>query len=326
MTGISTDAGAMQSKRVSSVSVVVPVYNSARVLPLLITRLEPTLRAIADEFELVCVNDGSCDESWRVLVEQQRLHPWIRAIDLMRNSGQHNALLCGIRAARYGITVTLDDDLQNPPEEIPTLMAALTDGVDVIYGAPHREVHGLWRNIASQVSKVVLQGVLGADTARMVGPFRVFRTHVRRAFEEYRGVYVNIDVLLTWGTTRFAAVRVRHDVRPIGESNYGLRTLLTHTMNMLTGFSTLPLQIASLLGFSLTLLGGILLAIVIGRFFVHGVAVPGFAFLASIIIIFSGTQLFTLGVIGEYLARMHFRLLDRPPYVVRETVNRQDGA
>jgi glycosyltransferase involved in cell wall biosynthesis len=325
MTGSSIDAGAMESKRVSSVSVVVPVYNSARVLPRLITRLEPTLRAVADEFELVCVNDGSRDESWRVLVEQQRLHPWIRAIDLMRNSGQHNALLCGIRAARYGITVTLDDDLQNPPEEIPTLMAALTDGVDVIYGAPHREVHGLWRNIASQVSKVVLQDVLGADTARMVGPFRVFRTHVRRAFDEYRGVYVNIDVLLTWGTTRFGAVRVRHDVRPIGESNYGLRTLLTHTMNMLTGFSTLPLQIASLLGFSLTLLGGILLAIVIGRYFVHGVAVPGFAFLASIIIIFSGTQLFTLGVIGEYLARMHFRLLDRPSYVVRETVNRQDG-
>jgi len=108
----------------------------------------------------------------------------------------------------------------------------------------------------------------------MVGPFRVFRTHVRRAFEEYRGVYVNIDVLLTWGTTRFAAVRLRHDVRPIGESNYGLRTLLTHTMNMMTRFGTLPQPMASPLGFSLTLLGGIPLAIVIGRFLMHGVAVP----------------------------------------------------
>src|SRR5205823_3059854 len=122
----------------------------------------PVLRAVADEFELVCVNDGSRDESWSVIVDLERRHPWIRGIDLMRNSGQHSALLCGIRAARYDITITLDDDLQNPPEEIPTLMAALTERVDVVYGAPHQEVHGLWRNVASQVTKVVLQGVLGA--------------------------------------------------------------------------------------------------------------------------------------------------------------------
>src|SRR5262249_40265265 len=180
--------------------------------------------------------------------------------------------------------------------------AALTDGVDVVYGAPHHEVHNLWRNVASQVTKIVLQGALGADTARMVGPFRIFRTSIRRAFAEFSGPYVNIDVLLTWGTTRFAAVRVKHDVRSIGRSNYTFRTLLIHTLNMLTGFSTLPLQVASLLGFAFTLFGAVLLAIVIGRYFVDGVAVPGFAFLASIIIIFSGTQLFTLGIIGEYLA------------------------
>jgi glycosyltransferase involved in cell wall biosynthesis len=304
--------------RIPSISVVVPVYNSAGALPVLVSRLEPVLRGLAHQFELVCVNDGSRDASWNVIVDLERGHSWIHGIDLMRNSGQHNALLCGIRAARYDITVTLDDDLQNPPEEIPILLAALAEGVDVVYGAPHQEVHGLWRNLASQVTKVVLQGVLGADTARMVGPFRAFRTNVRRAFDAYQGAFVNIDVLLTWGTTRFAAVRVRHDVRTIGQSNYTLRKLLTHTLNMLTGFSTLPLQLASLLGFTLTLVGGLLLALVIIRYLLNGGAVPGFAFLASIIIIFSGTQLFTLGVIGEYLARMHFRLLDRPAYVVRE--------
>lgn len=309
-------------KRIPSLTVVVPVYNSADVLPELIARLEPVMRDVAAEFEVICVNDASRDRSWQVIGDLERRHSWIRGIDLMRNSGQHNALLCGIRAARYDITVTLDDDLQNPPEEIPTLVAALTDGVDVVYGAPHQEVHGLWRNVASQVTKVVLQGVLGADTARMVGPFRLFRTLVRRAFDGYRGASANIDVLLTWGTTRFAAVRVKHDVRRIGQSNYTFWKLLTHTLNMLTGFSTLPLQVASLLGFALTLAGAVLLAIVIGRYLLNGVAVPGFAFLASIIIIFSGTQLFTLGVIGEYLARMHFRLLDRPPYVVREPVGR----
>jgi undecaprenyl-phosphate 4-deoxy-4-formamido-L-arabinose transferase len=304
--------------KVRSLSAVIPVYNSEAALPELIERLEPVLRATAVDFELVCVNDCSRDNSWRVLTELASQRPWICNIDLMRNAGQHNALLCGVRSARYDLIVTLDDDLQNPPEEIPILVAALGDGVDVVYGAPRQEVHGVWRNVASQATKIVLQGVLGADTARMVGPFRIFRTSIRQAFAGYRGAFVNIDVLLTWGTTRFAAVHVQHDVRKIGQSNYTFRTLLTHTLNMLTGFSTLPLQLASLLGFALTLFGGLLLAIVIGRYVLNGVAVPGFAFLASIIIIFSGTQLFTLGVIGEYLARMHFRLLDRPPYVIRE--------
>ena len=306
--------------RVRSLSVVVPVYNSADVLPTLVGRLEPVLRGLTDQFELVFVNDGSRDGSWEVIADLERRYDWVRGIDLMRNSGQHGALLCGIREARHGVIVTMDDDLQNPPEEIPKLLGALTDGIDVVYGAPQHEVHGLWRDAASQVTKLVLQGVLGADTARMVGPFRAFRTVVRNAFDGFRGTAVNIDVLLTWGTTRFTAVRVNHDVRRIGRSNYTVGKLLTHTVNMLTGFSTLPLQVASLLGFALTMAGVVLLAFVVGRYLLHGTAVPGFAFLASITIIFSGTQLFTLGIIGEYLARMHFRLLDRPPYVVRERV------
>lgn len=306
------------SDRVPALSVVVPAYNSELSLGPLLTRLEPVLASAAERFEVVLVNDGSSDGTWRVIEELMRDRIWVRGIDLMRNCGQHNALLCGIRAAQYPLIVTLDDDLQNPPEEIPKLIAALTADVDVVYGAPLAEVHGVWRDLASQVTKVVLQGALGAETARMVGPFRLFRAEVRRAFDGYRGVFVNIDVLLTWGTTRFRAIRVRHDPRRLGQSNYGVGKLLTHTLNMLTGFSTLPLQLASYLGFALTVLGGVLLAFVIGRYIIQGTAVPGFAFLASIIIIFSGTQLFSLGMIGEYLSRMHFRLLDRPSYVVRD--------
>jgi len=304
--------------RVPGLSAVVPAYNSEASLVPLLARLEPVLVQLADRFEVVIVNDGSRDRTWETIQGLARTYPWVRAINLARNCGQHNALLCGIRAAQYDLIVTLDDDLQDPPEEISKLLDVLTDDVDVVYGAPVDEVHGFWRDLASQVTKMMLQGVLGAQTARMVGPFRLFRTSVRRAFDGYRGTFVNIDVLLTWGTTRFRAIRVRHDARQFGVSNYGVGKLLTHSLNMLTGFSTIPLQVASLLGFVLTLFGGVLLAYVLVRYAVQGVAVPGFAFLASIIIIFSGTQLFTLGVIGEYLARMHFRLLDRPAYVVRD--------
>lgn len=297
---------------------VVPVYNSAEVLPSLVARLAPVLRECAREFELILVNDGSKDAGWPAISEITRQHDWVRGIDLMRNCGQHNALLCGIRAARYELIVTLDDDLQNPPEEIPKILAALVDDVDVVYGSPHNEVHGIFRHLASRITKTVLQGVLGAQTARMVGPFRVFRTELRRAFDGYRGMYVNVDVLLTWGTTRFTAIRVRHDVRRQGKSNYSFIKLAVHLMNMLTGFSTIPLQFSTYIGLTVALAGIVLLGSVIGRYFLHGVAVQGFVFLASIIIIFSGTQLFTLGIIGEYLARMHIRLLDRPAYVVRE--------
>lgn len=305
--------------RLPGLSAVVPAYNSQHSLPELVARLQPVFAAHADAYELIVVNDGSRDGTWGVLESLAREHDWIRPIDLMRNSGQHNALLCGIREARFPVIVTLDDDLQNPPDQIPLLLAALSEDVDVVYGAPTAEVHSLLRNVASQVTKIVLQGAMGADTARMVGPFRVFRTPIRNAFREYRGTFVNIDVLLTWGTTRVRGVRVRHDTRVDGRSNYTFWSLLRHSLNMLTGFSVLPLQLASVAGFCLTILGIALLAFVLGRYFMQGVAVPGFAFLASITITFAGAQLATLGIMGEYLARMHFRLMERPSYTVRTT-------
>jgi undecaprenyl-phosphate 4-deoxy-4-formamido-L-arabinose transferase len=245
----------------------------------------------------------------------------------MRNYGQHNALLCGIQAARNEIIVTIDDDLQNPPEEIPKLVAKLLEGYDVVYGTPKNEQHGFWRDRASQITKLVLRGSMGAETARSASAFRVFRKDVRAAFDKYQSPYVSIDVLLTWGTTRFAAIPVRHDARQIGVSNYTFRKLATHTLNMMTGFSIVPLQLASMIGFIFTIFGVGVLVYVTGRYFIQGATVPGFAFLASAIAIFSGAQLFALGIIGEYLARMHFRSMGQPPSVIRHVVgllNRED--
>jgi hypothetical protein len=152
-----------------------------------------------------------------------------------------------------------------------------------------------------------------------VSAFRVFYTHLRQAFAHYESPYVSIDVLLTWATTRFAAIPVRHEARRLGVSNYTLRKLIIHALNMMTGFSTLPLQIASILGFILTIFGILIFIYVIGRLFFEP-SVPGFPFLASVIAIFSGVQLFALGIIGEYLARMHVRIMGRPASVVRERI------
>lgn len=302
---------------VSGLSVVIPVYRSEAILPELVRRLGEVLPTLANDYEVVLVNDSSPDGSWEVISDAQHRVPWIRAINLMRNYGQHNALLCGIRAAQYSRIVTMDDDLQHPPEEIPKLLAVLDQGYDVVYGRPAQEHHGFLRDLASWTTKLALENMMGAEIARQVSAFRVFRAEVANAFRHYEGSFVSIDVLLTWGTNRFAATPVRHEPRAQGVSGYTLRKLVTHTMNMMTGFTTKPLQLASLIGFSFTIFGFGVLCYVVGRYFFEGTPVPGFPFLASIIALFSGAQLFALGIIGEYLARMHFRSMQKPPYVVR---------
>jgi undecaprenyl-phosphate 4-deoxy-4-formamido-L-arabinose transferase len=308
----------MMDSKSRKVSVVVPVYNSQETLKPLVAGLKSTLEVCTDTFEVILINDGSMDHSWDVLEELVESNNFIKAMNLMRNYGQHNALLAGIRAAQYEITVTIDDDLQHPPEEIPKLLEKLSEGYDVVYGTPQTEQHGIYRNLASQITKIALQSVMKVKTARDVSAFRAFRTHLRKGFSNYCGTHPSIDVLLTWSTKRFAAIPVKHTLRQGGISNYTFAKLVTHAINMVTGFSTLPLRIASILGFVFTIFGFFILMYVIGKYLIYGTPVAGFPFLASIIAIFSGVQLFSLGIIGEYLARMHSRLMDRPSYAIRE--------
>lgn len=298
-------------------SIVIPAYNSGGILPQLVQRLEPVVQGIGLPCELILVNDGSRDNTWSVIEQLAAVRPWVRGICMMRNYGQHNALLAGIRSARYDKIITMDDDLQHPPEELPKLLAALTDGLDVIYAPPEQQQHGLLRNLASEITKLALGSAMGTETARKASAWRLFRTQVRDAFASYSSPLVSIDVLLTWGTARFGVLPLRHDPRTIGASNYNFRKLMRHAVNMVTGFSVLPLQLASVTGFAFTLFGMGVLAYVLGKYVVTGSSVAGFPFLASIIAIFSGAQLFALGIIGEYLARMHFRIMEKPAYTVR---------
>jgi undecaprenyl-phosphate 4-deoxy-4-formamido-L-arabinose transferase len=303
--------------------VVVPAYRSAASLPELVRGLEPVLGATTAQYELILVDDGSSDATWDVIEELAQGRDWIKGVRLMRNYGQHNALLCGIRRARYELILTMDDDLQHPPEEIPKLLDQLGPETDVVYGTPAVEQHGLWRDIATQVTKFALQSAMGAPIARKAGAFRLFRTQLRDAFATYDAPYVSVDVLLTWATTRFDAIKVRHQPRALGVSNYTFRKLVVHALNMLTGFSTWPLRLASMIGFFFTLVGTLALFYVIGRFLITGGSVPGFPFLASMIAIFSGAQLFALGIMGEYLGRMHARSMQQPTYTVRAIAERR---
>jgi len=312
---------AKQNDSLMSISVVVPVYNSEGSLAELVSRLETTLRPLSSDLEVILVNDGSRDGSWEAICQLACEHNSIRGFNLLRNYGQQNALLCGIRMARYEIIVTLDDDLQHPPEEIPKMLDELARGYDVVYGTPEKRHHRLWRNSTAILTKMAMQATLGIRGASSISAFRVFRTPLRDAFASYQSPSVSINVLLNWGTTRFASVPVRHEERRTGKSNYSFRKLVTQAFNIITGFSVVPLQMASIIGFLFTCIGIVVLLYVLGRYLIHGASVPGFTFLASLIAIFSGAQLFALGIMGEYLARMHQRMMDRPVYVVRSTTD-----
>jgi glycosyltransferase involved in cell wall biosynthesis len=302
------------------ISVVVPVYNSEGSLTPLVERLVAVLPSAAAEWEILLINDGSRDRSWDVVRELAGRYSRVRGIRMLRNFGQHNALLAGIRAAQYTITLTLDDDLQHPPEEIPKLLTKLAAGADVVYGTPNALPHGLWRNFFSRFMKRAFSYAMRIDTIVDISAFRAFRTDLRRAFQSYSSPQVLIDVLLSWGTSSFSSVKCEHLPRTIGRSNYTPSKLFNQAMLILTGYSTAPLRLASSVGFVFTLFGIGLLAYVLGRYFITGESVPGFPFLASAIALFSGAQLFALGIIGEYLARIFNRSVERPAYVVKETI------
>lgn len=315
----------MTHNQTPSCSVVVPVYNSETSLPELVARLGEVLPALTNRYELILVNDASPDNSWEIIQSLADAHPWVRGINLMRNYGQHNALLCGVRAARCEVVITMDDDLQHPPEELPKLIGKLAQGYDVVYGYPQKLPHTFWRNLFSRFTKRVLAWVMGIKIVREISAFRAFRTHLRQAFEHYQSPQVIVDVLLAWATARFGSVQVNEMPRPYGRSNYNFGNLVRQSFLILTGFSTIPLRLASWLGFFFTLFGVAIFVYVLLLYFLVG-SIPGFPFLASIISLFSGTQLFALGIFGEYLARIFDRSMDRPTYVISQTIGSDTDA
>jgi undecaprenyl-phosphate 4-deoxy-4-formamido-L-arabinose transferase len=302
------------------VSVIVPVFGAAGDLEELASRVGFVLDGLSHSWELIFVNDGSPTATWNAIVALTEAHSNIRGLDLLRNFGQHNALLAGIRASSGDIVITMDDDLQHPPEEIPRLLDALGD-MDVVYGTPIERVRSWTRDVLAALSKAALGTVLGPRHARDIAAFRVFRGSLRQVFASYDNPAVSIDVLLSWAATRIDAVPVRYQPRRRGRSGYSGWRLVALTINMVTGFSVWPLRLSSLIGLVFAGFGLLVLGFVLIRYITAGVAVPGFAFLASVIAIFAGAQLFSLGIMGEYLARMYFRTMDKPAYLIKASAN-----
>ena len=301
------------------VSVVIPCYRSRETLPTLVRALTEVLDEATDAHEIVLVVDGSPDDTGAVAVGLAEELDHVRVLLLSRNYGQHNALLAGIRAARFDVTVTMDDDLQHPPDQVPVLIAALADH-DLVYGIPETEEHGVFRSLGSRSVKAAL-AQSGVPNARDVSAFRVFRTPLRDAFAEVHDPSCNIDVLLSWATTSVASQKVRMERRPAGRSSYSVGRLVRHAFDMITGYSDGPLRLVTYLGFTCAILGVVLLGVVIVGFVGGKTTVAGFTTLASMVALFSGAQMLSIGILGEYLGRLHFRSMGRPSYVVAHEID-----
>jgi len=310
-------AGALEGLE-DGISVVVPVYRSEKTLPALVNELARVLPTLAARYELILVNDGSPDNSWSIIEDLASRFPFVRGIRLMRNYGQHNATLCGLRAARYGTTVTMDDDLQHSPDDMRALLDKLDEGNDVVYGVWSERKRSWWRAFFAVLTKRAVAWVMGANTVRNMSAFRAIRTQVRRGFATFDGPDVLVDVLFSWGTSRFAAVPISERDRGAGHSNYSFWKLVKVSLLVLTSYTTAPLRFANLVGLFFTFIGLLALLQVLYVYFVLG-SIPGFSFLAATILIFGGVQLFALGIIGEYLARIFERASGRPPYSIDRT-------
>jgi len=298
-------------------SVVVPVYQSSGTLEELTERIARSVGT--DSLELILVDDSSADGTWATVEALSSKYSWVRGIRLGRNSGQHAALLAGVRAATNPLIVTIDDDLQNPPEEIPKLIETLQrTGADVVYGVPRDPAHAGWRKGSGWLVRKSMKAVLGVKEVVHMSSFRIFRTDLRNAFDVRLGPGVSLDALLAWGASNFQTVTVDHNPRQEGKSHYSLRKLWRFAIDTITGYTTVPLQAVSALGFITAGIGILLMIAFVLVPFVRGISVQGFPFLASTIILFSGIQLITLGVVSEYLAKMHFRIMNKPEYVVAE--------
>ena len=305
-----------------ALSIVIPVFNGARSVAELIGALEDL--PIPGGHEIVLVNDGSADNSLeviRALFDKTRVP--ITLVDLARNYGEHNAVMAGLRHASGAHVITMDDDLQNPPEEVQRLLSFTQhSGKEVVYTYYQDKRHPIWRNLASRFANRVADFVLDKPSGLYLSSFRCMSAFVVREITRYEGPFPYVDGLILQVTQDIDRLLVDHLPRSAGRSNYTMRRLLRIWMNMFVNFSVMPLRISTLSGFFLSGLGAIGGTIVVGEALFRSPP-PGWASLMAAVLLLSGVQLLILGIVGEYLGRLYLTMNRKPQFVVKEVCRRQ---
>jgi undecaprenyl-phosphate 4-deoxy-4-formamido-L-arabinose transferase len=303
------------------ISVVIPVFNEEDNLRELGERLIRTLTAMGRPYEIIFVDDGSTDGSWEILSDLNGHHPQnIRALQFHRNFGQHQAIFAGFQAARGQVMVTLDADLQNPPEEIPRLVAKIDEGYDTVGGWRENRRDSIFRKLPSQLVNTVMSRVTGVKLRDYGCMLRAYRRSVVDSINQCQESSSFIPALANLFSQRVAEIPVGHAERERGKSKYGLIKLLRLNFDLMTGFSNLPIHMVGFMGVTIALLGLFFgLMLIIRRIFV-GPEVEGVFTLFAILFVFVGLNTLGLALIGEYVGRIYREVRGRPRFVIRQTL------
>jgi dolichol-phosphate mannosyltransferase/undecaprenyl-phosphate 4-deoxy-4-formamido-L-arabinose transferase len=301
-------------------SIVIPVYNSARVLPELHSRISPVMKRLGKPYEIIFVDDCGRDNSWDVLLELVAHDDTVTAIQLMRNSGQSNATLCGLAHSRGNTVITMDDDLQHPPEEIPRLLTALGAHVDVVMGVPKEKKHHWFRRVGSKAMHNVNCYLLGKSRDLRFTSFRLMRRAVVDGLLEMRTLSPALGPMINSVTHRIINTTVQHDPRKEGRSGYTLRRLVGQTLSNLIGYSMLPLRMLAVLGALGIVLSVAFAAVLLVRYLMGGTSVPGWTSIALMLVLISGFNFFAFAILGEYVLRILQRVNATPQYFVRSRI------
>lgn len=304
-------------------SVVIPAYGSADILPRLIEALEEALpQAVGSQgFEVILVHDCGPDDTWPLIVDLVRSRPWLRGIDLGRNAGQHNAIMAGLSRARGRYIVTMDDDLQHDPADIPRVLERLHSGADACYVQFESRKHAYWKRLGSAFNDRVARWLLRKPAGLYLSPFRGLRRSVRNEMLRYQGPFVYLDGLILQSTSHIDTVQARHHARVDGKSGYSLRKSISLWLQMATSFSVAPLRLASLAGIAFSLLGFLAAVVLVLDKLLHPDMVVGWTSLIVVVLLIGGVQLLALGVIGEYVGRVLLNVGNRPQFVIRRCAN-----
>jgi glycosyltransferase involved in cell wall biosynthesis len=303
-------------------SIVIPVYNSSSILPKLYEKLTGVLESLSFNYEIIFVDDGSREDTWEVLKSIFKEDKKVKVIRLSKNFGQHNATMAGFHRAQGEYIITMDDDLQHTPDEIPNLLKEIKKGYDVVYGLYKIKKHGLGRNIGSKIIRYYYKKVFKVTSS--TSSFRILRRNIVNKLLEYDRSFIYIDGLIAWTTDCVSTIKITHKERELGRSGYSLGKLVGLAMNMMTTFSLVPLKLASVLGLIFSSTGFLLAIFYFVKKIIWGVVEPGFTSIIIAITFFAGVQLLTLGIIGEYLGRLHLNINERPQFVERTVLENKE--
>ena len=298
-------------------SIVIPVFNEQGNLTALYDRLKKTLDNMGETYEIIFIDDGSSDNSYQIIKALGNSDRAVKTIRFTRNFGQHPAVIAGLHSAKGQIIITIDADLQNPPEEIPRLVASMDEGNDIVFGVFKRPEEPAYRRAGSAFAKWILSKMMPSVPTNLSG-FRAIRADVIHQFMQFGEKQVFIDALLCWMGYKIGIVEVERHIRYSGKSKYNIFKLAGLWLDMVVAFTNLPLRFAMLLGSILGLIGIIMGVIYLVFYFVYGVLVPGFTTTIILITTFAGVQLLCVGIVGEYIGRIDIQMKKRPDYIIRE--------